>query len=558
MDITSNKEGLSREEDYILEKSVSDESKRINVLFLASNPTDQKRLNSPEEFRQIENRLDEKNFNLQSSWALRPKEMLEKILFKKPQIVHFSGHGSSEGGICLMNTQGETQIVSPQALSTLFKLVADFVKCVVLNTCYSKIQADAIAEHIPFVIGMNTTITDKSAIEFSAGFYTSLRSEGSIEKAFHFGCATMQLEGFDSECSTPQLMYGEPRARFHIEVERLGKQLQDKPSVCSKIYRKALIQKGNDMGLSPQEIDLIVNEVIEKFNKFQEKTEQYKTAYKDALAVEFPISEETYEALGYLLDELGLKKEDVKDLERELENDPKVKSAESFYKRGIQKSQILKKYSAAINDFNEAIEYRPDYSAAFFYRAKCYENLGQGRNAIEDFTSAIDYDKSWEGIGGISSAYFDRGLTYFNLKEANSLNEDMNAAIEDWTKTLDLIPNYANAYYNRALAWTILGNHDKAVQDYTEVIKLDENLLEKTTNEKLATTYLKRSISLNEIGDIEKSNKDFKKAVILMKDIPQFETLFSGYEHLLKELKDEIINDVDNQDSKNNNLDNNL
>ena len=74
------------------------------------------------------------------------------------------------------------QSISPEALAKLFALVADQVECVLLNACYSEIQAKAIVQHIPFVIGMNRAIGDKAAIAFSVGFYKALGANRSIEQ----------------------------------------------------------------------------------------------------------------------------------------------------------------------------------------------------------------------------------------------------------------------------------------------------------------------------------------------------------------------------------------
>jgi cell division protein FtsB len=66
---------------------------------------------------------------------------------------------------------------------------------VVLNACYSETQAKVIAEHIPFVIGMNQAIGDKAAIAFAVGFYKALAAGNTIEKAYKFGCVEIQLQG---------------------------------------------------------------------------------------------------------------------------------------------------------------------------------------------------------------------------------------------------------------------------------------------------------------------------------------------------------------------------
>ena len=111
-----------------------------------------------------------------------------------PEIVHFSGHGTSEGALCFENKLGETHPVHPEALASLFEQFSSNVKCVILNACYSVVQAEAIARHIPFVIGMSQAIGDKAAIAFSIGFYQALGAGRSIEEAYKLGCVQIRLE----------------------------------------------------------------------------------------------------------------------------------------------------------------------------------------------------------------------------------------------------------------------------------------------------------------------------------------------------------------------------
>lgn len=62
------------------------------------------------------------------------------------------------------------------------------VECVILNACYSEIQAGAIAQHIEYVIGMDKAIGDKIAIEFAVAFYDALGAGESIEFAYKLAC----------------------------------------------------------------------------------------------------------------------------------------------------------------------------------------------------------------------------------------------------------------------------------------------------------------------------------------------------------------------------------
>jgi hypothetical protein len=100
---------------------------------------------------------------------------------------------------------GRSHPVEPEALAALFELVADQVQCVVLNACYSEIQANAIAIHIPYVIGMSQAIGDEAAIAFAVGFYQALGGGRSIEDAYKFGCVQIRLRGIP-EYLTPVLV----------------------------------------------------------------------------------------------------------------------------------------------------------------------------------------------------------------------------------------------------------------------------------------------------------------------------------------------------------------
>lgn len=181
---------------------------RIKILLLAADPSDAARLRLGQEVRDIRERLQlskhREKFLLETRESVRSGDITQAILDVEPQIVHFSGHGISTGELCFENTSGKSQPVMPNALKSLFELVSEQVDCVILNACYSKIQAEAIAEHIAFVIGMKQAIGDKAAIAFSVGFYKALGGGRSFQDAYKFACVEIQLQGI-SENLTPNL-----------------------------------------------------------------------------------------------------------------------------------------------------------------------------------------------------------------------------------------------------------------------------------------------------------------------------------------------------------------
>lgn len=166
------------------------------ILVLAANP--RKDLNLDREIRDlqgvIERSQNREQFEVIPGLAVRVGDLQELLFKHKPQIVHFCGHGSGEQGLVFEGDNGGEQWVGTDALSELFRLFNSDVECVLLNACYSEEQANAIVDHIDYVIGMNQEIRDDAAIAFSKGFYRALGYNCPIEKAYEFGRNAIQLE----------------------------------------------------------------------------------------------------------------------------------------------------------------------------------------------------------------------------------------------------------------------------------------------------------------------------------------------------------------------------
>lgn len=185
------------------------------LLILAANPTNTNRLRLEEELREIDEGLrraqHRDQFTLTQRLAVRPRDIQRAMLDETPQIVHFSGHGEGQEGLVFEDETGQAKLVSGQALANLFALFADPaefpdpIQCVVLNGCYSAVQAEAIAEHVPYVVGMTQAIGDRAAIDFAVGFYDALGAGRSVEFAFKLGCAAIDLAG-KPESATPTLI----------------------------------------------------------------------------------------------------------------------------------------------------------------------------------------------------------------------------------------------------------------------------------------------------------------------------------------------------------------
>lgn len=178
------------------------------VLFLASDPSDEARLRLGAEHREIAEALlrsRQRDLKLDERFAVRATDVSQALHDLRPQIVHFSGHGTSAGDICFEDAFGLSRPISQSALASLFSIANKDVECVVLNACYSELQANEISKHVRYVIAMNDTISDDAAIGFAAGLYKALAAGRTYEDAFAYGLAELGLLGL-GDSDTPSLI----------------------------------------------------------------------------------------------------------------------------------------------------------------------------------------------------------------------------------------------------------------------------------------------------------------------------------------------------------------
>jgi CHAT domain len=197
-------------------------SPKLKILFLGANPKNTTRLRIDEELREIDQQLRlstaRERLSLAQAHAVRANDLQQALIDNEPQIVHFSGHGDTEG-IAIEDEHGNAHLISNEAVSDLFGLFKDNVKCVLLNACFSESQAKAILQHIPYVIGMRAEMPDEAAIKFSVGFYKAIAAGKTLEFAFNLGVNAIKLEGIDATL-VPQLMKSQNDLMLLPEAEQ--------------------------------------------------------------------------------------------------------------------------------------------------------------------------------------------------------------------------------------------------------------------------------------------------------------------------------------------------
>ena len=175
-------------------RTPTSEQHRLRILFLAANPSELTALDLAEEVRDVKLTLDavayRDSVEYNDEHAVRPDDLVRFVRRYKPNVVHFSGHGSTPG-IYLHQESGGAQLVPGERLRKF--LEGRGVRLVVLNACHSKDQADALMSVVDAVVGTTDAVGDEAARRFSSAFYRGMGNGLSVGDAFRDGCDAVAL-----------------------------------------------------------------------------------------------------------------------------------------------------------------------------------------------------------------------------------------------------------------------------------------------------------------------------------------------------------------------------
>ncbi|XP_052040667.1 tetratricopeptide repeat protein 6 isoform X1 [Apodemus sylvaticus] len=168
--------------------------------------------------------------------------------------------------------------------------------------------------------------------------------------------------------------------------------------------------------------------------------------------------------------------------------------AEAFYHRGLCKVKLNKQNS--ILDFNRALTLNPKHYQAYLSRVAYYGLKGRYSKAILNCNEAIRlYPESVR-------AYICRGvLKYYN--------RNYKLGIIDLSTAVNMDKNSYTAFYNRALCYTKIGEHQMALRDYGIVLLLDPG---ETIS---LNTFINRGLLYTELKQYGFALEDFKQAALL-------------------------------------------
>jgi len=184
----------------------------------------------------------------------------------------------------------------------------------------------------------------------------------------------------------------------------------------------------------------------------------------------------------------------------------------------------------ALNDFNKAIELKPDYADAYNNRGSLFLKQGKTDEALNDLNKAISYNKDF------IQSYFNRGFLLYQKKQYAEALMDYNKVIElkpetgkltivynligllymnekkykealdNFNKAIELQPGFTEAINNRGSLWIRQGKYEEAIRDYSTAIQLRSDYAE---------AYFNRGIAEFNSGKKDAGCQDWQRAASL-------------------------------------------
>ena len=119
----------------------------------------------------------------------------------------------------------------------------------------------------------------------------------------------------------------------------------------------------------------------------------------------------------------------------------------------------LGKHDLAIGDYSRCIELKPDDSGYRSCRAMEYAEIREFKAALLDLDKIVAQDPEF-------NAYQNRGIVYVMMG-------DKERALEDYTKAIEMDPQRPGPHWNRASLYEQLGRIEEAIVDYENTLKAD-------------------------------------------------------------------------------------
>lgn len=128
--------------------------------------------------------------------------------------------------------------------------------------------------------------------------------------------------------------------------------------------------------------------------------------------------------------------------------------ADTYYWLGLAHYNLFD-YPSAISAFSTYLRTYPDDDIAYYWRGLANRQDGNYNEAVSDLTRSLE--------SCVVECHFD----YFGRAEAYYLLGDYNKALNDYASAIELNPSYSSAFAGAGRAFNRLGRYDEAIEAYS-------------------------------------------------------------------------------------------
>lgn len=146
-----------------------------------------------------------------------------------------------------------------------------------------------------------------------------------------------------------------------------------------------------------------------------------------------------------------------------------------------------------VDQFSKAIAVFPGFAEAYNNRGTAHQIKGSIDAALKDFTRAVEIEPA-----------FVQG--YYNRAVLAAAEKDFPNALKDFDKAIELSPDLIYAYIGRGNVHLKRGTYEDAVKNFDSAILLEPEL---------SPIYHNRALAYDLMGEPEKAEADRKKSEML-------------------------------------------
>ncbi|WFU28641.1 tetratricopeptide repeat protein [Bradyrhizobium sp. CB1717] len=172
-------------------------------------------------------------------------------------------------------------------------------------------------------------------------------------------------------------------------------------------------------------------------------------------------SDEALSNYGYALKSLNRPQEALTYFSRALAVNPR--NPLSYHNRGSILAEFARDYSNAIDQFDKAIAYNPNFADAYVSKGNCLEKLQRYEDAL------VAYDKALAIKPDLENAWLGRGNALRNLKRHDE-------AFATYDRALSGRPGFGDAWIGRGDVLADLERHDEALAAYDKALAIKPDL----------------------------------------------------------------------------------